>query len=210
MTTTFPLQLQLANSIHGDAVSLERIQNEILRQSLEQIRVQSSLQNDSIRALELCVSELATAFKRRTAQWTPAKAISQQQNEGVGPSLQAVARQLVFSDLPFLASTSNPDISNSLGEAFCERVGGNCEEEDTGLYQFSGPKFLRKSSKPKHCGMSGAKALDEMSVQDIWNCYNLGEAVYEDDGCQTGLKPPLRLVEQHFQSKWRKSALVCF
>ena len=35
----------------------------------------------------------------------------------------------------FLASTSNPDISNSLGEAFCERVGGNCEEEDTGLYQ---------------------------------------------------------------------------
>jgi hypothetical protein len=49
-----------------------------------------------------------------------------------------------------------------------------------------------------------------MSVQDIWDCYNVGEAVYSSEGHQTGLKPPLRLVEQHFQSRWRKSPSVCF
>ena len=48
MKTTFPVQLDLANALHGDAVSLERIQNELLRQSLEQIRFQSSAQNDAI------------------------------------------------------------------------------------------------------------------------------------------------------------------
>jgi hypothetical protein len=54
------------------------------------------------------------------------------------------------------------------------------------------------------------KALDEMSVKDIWDCYNLGEAIYGKNGCQTGVKPPLRLVEQHFQSRWRKTSSVRF
>jgi len=55
-----------------------------------------------------------------------------------------------------------------------------------------------------------SKSLDEMSVKYIWDCYNLGEAVYDSDGHQTGLKPPLRLVEQHFQSRWRQNASVGF
>ena len=126
MKTTFPVQLDLANALHGDAVSLERIQNELLRQSLEQIRFQSSAQNDAIRALELRVSQLATSFNRRTVQWSPAKAVSLQQGgtSGLVP-IQAVARQLVFdTDIPI----------NMLAEPFCERVGENCEAEDTGMY----------------------------------------------------------------------------
>jgi len=47
-----------------------------------------------------------------------------------------------------------------------------------------------------------------MSVQEVWDCYNLGEAMNAGDGHQTGMKPPLRLVEQYFQSRWRKSSLV--
>jgi len=52
-----------------------------------------------------------------------------------------------------------------------------------------------------------SKTLDEMSVKDIWDCYN---TVYSSEGHQTGLKPPLRLVEQHFQSRWRKTPSVSF
>jgi len=58
MKTTCPLQLDLANVLHRDAVHLECIYNELLRQSLKQILFQSSAQNDAIRALELPVSQL--------------------------------------------------------------------------------------------------------------------------------------------------------
>ncbi|KAF8228870.1 hypothetical protein L208DRAFT_1379170 [Tricholoma matsutake] len=33
-------------------------------------------------------------------------------------------------------------------------------------------------------------------------CYSLGEPIFNDVQVQTGIKPPLQLVEQYFQSKW--------
>ncbi|KDR75964.1 hypothetical protein GALMADRAFT_225713 [Galerina marginata CBS 339.88] len=48
-----------------------------------------------------------------------------------------------------------------------------------------------------------SRTLDQMSVQDVWDCYNVGESVQEN-GRKTGVKPPLRLVEQKFGSEWRK------
>jgi hypothetical protein len=135
MTTTFPVQLDLAHLLHGDAISLERIQNELLRQSLEQIRFQSSLQNDAIRALELRISQLTTTFNRRTVQWSPAKAVMLQQGQTVSSPvlLHAVARQLVFNEAAVtVASTEIPN--DVLAAPFCERVGEDCEAEDTGMY----------------------------------------------------------------------------
>ncbi|KAG6848859.1 hypothetical protein H0H93_013373 [Arthromyces matolae] len=58
------------------------------------------------------------------------------------------------------------------------------------------PHALWDSWKP-------SKSLDQMTVADIWNCYNIGETLYNDMGVPIGLKPPLRLVEQHFKSEWR-------
>ena len=52
-----------------------------------------------------------------------------------------------------------------------------------------------------------SKSLDQMTIQEVWDCYNVGEAV-EENGSQTGLKPPLRLVEQKFGSEWRKAGKV--
>jgi hypothetical protein len=262
MTTTFPVQLDLAHSLHGDAISLERIQNELLRQSLEQIRFQSSLQNDAIRALELRISQLTTTFNRRTVQWSPAKAVMLQQGQTVSSPvlLHAVARQLVFNEAAVtVASTEIPN--DVLAAPFCERVGEDCEAEDTGMYFMedqslrgflvpsphnssprprtkidlvlppmiafrapgddllpSEPIFGRdsvqwtevfakiKQTQPLWDVWRPSKTLDEMSVKDIWDCYNLGEAIYGKNGCQTGVKPPLRLVEQHFQSRWRKTS----
>jgi len=136
MKTTFLVQLDLANALHRNAVSLECIQNELFRQSLEQIRFQSSAQNDAIQALELRVSQLATSFNRRTVQWSPAKAVLLQQGgtSGLVP-IQAVARQLVFDAAAVSEATSTTDIPiNVLAEPFCECVGENCEAEDTGMY----------------------------------------------------------------------------
>lgn len=52
-----------------------------------------------------------------------------------------------------------------------------------------------------------SKTLNQMSIQDIWDCYNVGEGI-EESGVQTGVKPPLRLVEQAFGSEWCKAGKV--
>lgn len=59
------------------------------------------------------------------------------------------------------------------------------------------PKLLWSSWHP-------SKTVDQFSLEEIWACYNFGEQVFDDDGVQIGIKPPLRLVEQYFSSKWRK------
>ncbi|KAF9488939.1 hypothetical protein BDN71DRAFT_1512599 [Pleurotus eryngii] len=49
-----------------------------------------------------------------------------------------------------------------------------------------------------------SKSLDQMSINDVWNSYMFGEKNFNDNGQQTGVKPPLQLVEQHFGSSWQK------
>jgi hypothetical protein len=52
------------------------------------------------------------------------------------------------------------------------------------------------------------KTLDQMSVTEVWQCYNDGEPVFDVNGDQTGVKPPLRLVEQHWHADWRGGPTV--
>ncbi|KAJ7692274.1 hypothetical protein B0H17DRAFT_1200610 [Mycena rosella] len=48
------------------------------------------------------------------------------------------------------------------------------------------------------------KTLDQFdSIDDVWSTYAVGEAVYNSAGVQTGVKPPLNLVEKYFHSDWR-------
>ncbi|KAJ3819062.1 hypothetical protein F5880DRAFT_1510457, partial [Lentinula raphanica] len=50
-----------------------------------------------------------------------------------------------------------------------------------------------------------SKSLDQReSLNELWNCWTVGEAVYDQDGVQTGVKPPIRLLEQYFQHNWHK------
>lgn len=53
------------------------------------------------------------------------------------------------------------------------------------------------------------KTLDKMTVNELWACWNVGEDVYNDQGEVTGRKPPMRLIEQHFGSKWHSGPTVC-
>ncbi|KAL0945716.1 hypothetical protein HGRIS_014863 [Hohenbuehelia grisea] len=43
-----------------------------------------------------------------------------------------------------------------------------------------------------------------MTIQDIWQCFNMGEATLNTNGEPTGMKPPLCLVEQYLKANWRK------
>lgn len=49
-----------------------------------------------------------------------------------------------------------------------------------------------------------SKTLDQYTLDEIWASYISGEPSLNKDGVQTGVKPPLRLVEQYFQATWRK------
>jgi hypothetical protein len=60
------------------------------------------------------------------------------------------------------------------------------------------PKLLWDVWKP-------AKTLDNMTLKELWNWWSVGEVVFEEN---PGQKPPIRLVEQHFNAKWRSSATV--
>ena len=52
-----------------------------------------------------------------------------------------------------------------------------------------------------------SKPPDQMSIQDVWDCYNVGEAA-EENGRQTGVTPPLWLVKQKFGAEWWKTGKV--
>jgi hypothetical protein len=66
------------------------------------------------------------------------------------------------------------------------------------------PQYLYDVYKPSHA------SFDKMSLESIWECWNTGEAVYDDGGNVSGVKPPLREVEQQFGSEWRKGPQVCW
>lgn len=53
-----------------------------------------------------------------------------------------------------------------------------------------------------------SKSLDQYQLNELWECYDLGEKVFNENDVQTGIKPPLRKVELFFHSSWRKQSLV--
>jgi hypothetical protein len=146
MKDSFPVQLELENALAGDPISLERIQNEVIRQSLEQVRLQSTLQRDSITTLELQVTELAAILKRRTSQWTPAKACSAHPNSTISSSaMQVVARQLVFDSITHGEPPTSPSSAvalPTLAEPFYDSQHAERAAEDTGMY-FAEDESLR-------------------------------------------------------------------
>jgi hypothetical protein len=53
-----------------------------------------------------------------------------------------------------------------------------------------------------------SKTLDKMTLGELWACWNVGEDACGSNGEVTGRKPPLRLIEQHFGSKWHTAPTV--
>ncbi|KAF8221946.1 hypothetical protein L208DRAFT_1382060 [Tricholoma matsutake] len=61
-----------------------------------------------------------------------------------------------------------------------------------------GPELLLECWKP-------LKSLDQYDLEGLWE-YTLGEWVCDAADVQTGVKLPLHLVEQYFQSKWHNTS----
>lgn len=59
------------------------------------------------------------------------------------------------------------------------------------------PELLWECWKP-------SKTLDRYSLSEQWACYTVGEAIFDSSGIQTGVKPPMQLIETYFWDKWRK------
>lgn len=55
-----------------------------------------------------------------------------------------------------------------------------------------------------------SKTLNQYDLEGLWECYVSGEPIIDGTGVVTAVKPPLRLVEQYFQSKWRNGKTVQF
>ncbi|PPQ75836.1 hypothetical protein CVT26_001130 [Gymnopilus dilepis] len=53
---------------------------------------------------------------------------------------------------------------------------------------------------------SPSKTLNGYTIREQWACWTVGEAVFDSDGAQTGVKPPIQLIEKYFRDKWRKGS----
>ena len=77
MTNVYPSELACLQANAGSPIDLMRIQNEAMRQALEENRVQ-------LRELRRELSAMRVSFDRRTAVLSPAKAYSHQMYTGSG------------------------------------------------------------------------------------------------------------------------------
>ncbi|TFY54494.1 hypothetical protein EVJ58_g8832 [Rhodofomes roseus] len=265
MSVEYPARLETAKSQQAEPVDLSRIQSDVQRQALEQMRVMLSGIGDQLHAM-------GEKVERRTAVLSPAKGYS---HESYARSSQIVMRAsfdraseseagstltstLLGSPIRLSQHThaSDNDLDSDPPPVISAEVRA---QEDTGMYEAGDntlrayiapspkspllarprtqvdlvlppvqafnqqgsvqllwppcmgqqsitwvkvfslvrqPKYLWRVWKP-------GKTLNSMTIAEIWSCYNTGEATLGANGEQTGMKPPLRLVEQHFQGSWR-------
>lgn len=177
MESTFPQELASIKENTRHEVSLERLQNEIIREAMEQLRNESTLQRESLRGISDAITELNSLLKRRTSQWTPAKAMDYENPymDTVRPTqgaLSSVSRQLDFSFLPS-NSTATPGPSTSAGQALSSSADGLAaslcvnadtrESEDSGVY-FGPDESLRGFIAPSPRSPNIARPRTEVDL----------------------------------------------
>lgn len=151
MSTEFPTQLAILSASEGSDIDLAQIQTEVLRQAMERLREESSMQKDLIRQLITEQKDLNVNFDRRTAQWTPAKAYAFDVGCSNRPERQVIARRIEFEEPGdnHGAQSSPPSL---LGPSlFVDEATRNAE--NTGMYQADDDSlrgFIVPSPSAKH------------------------------------------------------------
>ncbi|KIM75214.1 hypothetical protein PILCRDRAFT_49321, partial [Piloderma croceum F 1598] len=231
MTNVYPSKLACLQENAGSPIDLMRIQNEAMRQALEENRVQ-------LHELRRELSAMRVSFDRRTAVLSPAKAYSHQMYTGSGNPVASLSTAIIPTtpprvrhDPPFIVDATTHALEDT----------GVYETEDHALQGFICPspaspnsprpqtqidlclppvRAFHKPGDPNMCwppilGQGSlqwpavfsvihqpallwdcwkpSKTLDQMTVRGVWECYNDGEPVFDVNGNQTGIKPPLRL-----------------
>ena len=227
MSSTFRTELTLLCAKEGSPVDLQRLENELLQQSLESLCSLAAQQASEIKALRVM-------FEHPTSVLSPTQGFSvdayHQSSKRLGsPAPAPTQSDAVIPQSPAVYSTPDSTLRAHVNESpKSPGVTRSRTQVDLvlpsiavfskeGATQFIWPPLLGQKSinwhdvfplikQPNLCWTvwKPLKTLDRYeSVKDVYDCYALGEAVYTD-GVQTGVKPPLRLVEQYFQYHWRK------
>lgn len=232
MRTTFPTELALLQATRGNPVDLSRIQDECVRTTLEEVRslidvhrleMKQAIQSVLRRTAALspakgfsCERYAAQATASSTfAHPAPPSSNTRHHNE---PTTSDISHD-PHSDINITESESQPQHSSlhdlpNRPELHLPPVEAFCEPGQPALFfppilgqmsaSWSDVFALIKQPKLLWSSWHPSKTVDQFSLEEIWACYNFGEQVFDDDGVQIGIKPPLRLVEQYFLSKWRK------
>ncbi|TFK72355.1 hypothetical protein BDN72DRAFT_894862 [Pluteus cervinus] len=226
MRTTFCEELLLLQAAAGSPVDLSRVQDKVVQQALSQIYTISLTQISELR-------QMHAQFERRTAILSPTKGYSavthharlQQCSNMTTTMLQPLQAPepaaYEAEDHTFRAYVSSsprtPETCRSQTQVdlVLPPVAAFSETGSESLLLFPPilgcesvtwpnvfclirqPDLLWDCWKPN-------KSLDQYTLEGLWACYAVGEAVVDSQGEPTGMKPPLRLVEQHFQASWRK------
>ncbi|KAI1784808.1 hypothetical protein LXA43DRAFT_873014, partial [Ganoderma leucocontextum] len=255
MQSEYPSQLTALEAKQGDPISLERLQNTMVRQSLQHLTLTVQRQADEM-------ARLQTLVNRRTATFSPPKGF-------VGPGVSS------SGGLSAGYAGTVLDFAVRLDTAFQlqpqdhhrDRIGAPLfvdaetrAQEDTGVYEaddcslraFIAPsptsailarprtevdlvlppaaaltprgqhlqlpdfgtgsvtwqKVFQKVVHPAYLWdvWKPEKTLEQSTIEELWESYNIGTTVEDTEGNPIGSKPPLRLVEQHFRSAWRNTA----
>ncbi|KAF8816577.1 hypothetical protein BYT27DRAFT_7229903 [Phlegmacium glaucopus] len=220
MKTDFPTNLSLLQAKAGNPVDFQRIQDEAMRLSLEDMRCLLTAQTLELRALH-------HKLERRTAVLSPTKSFSTEayhrsytnisdstssstlqpsfvlapsqsepasHNESPSTTLAPQSTAQIDLVLPHAMAFSKPGAPQLFWPPI---LGQRSVTWDQVFALIERPEMLWECWRP-------SKSLDKYSLDELWECYNAGEKVFNSEGVQTGVKPPLRQVEQYFQSKWRK------
>lgn len=229
MSSTFRTELTLLRAKEGSPVDLQQLENELLQQSLEVIRSLAAQQASEIKALRVIFERRTSVLSptqgfsvdsyHQSRQRLSSPALPPTHSDAVNVIPQAAA---IYStpDSTLRAhvngSPKSPGLARSRTQV--DLVLPPIEAfSNQNATQFLWPPLLGQKSvnwhdvfplikQPNLCWAvwKPSKTLDQYkTVKEVYDCYALGEAVFVN-GVQTGVKPPLRLAEQHFQYAWRK------
>ncbi|KAJ3752657.1 hypothetical protein EV360DRAFT_75166 [Lentinula raphanica] len=231
MKTQFPTQLSLIQAKAGSPVDLQQIQNESLHLALEeklsaqldrrtqllsphaykpvtksQTFISYRLPPDSSSAL-LPAADIIPATSR-----IPTTITGEHNTDDTGMyQLEDESYRAFVSPSPKSCGIPRPRTQVDLklppvdvytkpgGPIFLlpPYVGQKSISWDDVFKQVQQPERLWDLYKP-------TKTLDQWeSLSELWHCWSVGEPEIDSNGVQTGVRPPLRLVEQYFQHKWR-------
>ncbi|PPQ96770.1 hypothetical protein CVT26_006269 [Gymnopilus dilepis] len=225
MKQSFPSDFTLLKAKEGSPVDLQRLQNQVLQQSLEEMRSLLSTQ-----AAELI--KLRLTLERRTAVFSPTKAYFNQayHDRLSGSSKGSSGGALISSDDSGICLAGNEGgmiaFANPSPRASAQRrektsvdlvlPPTNASSEPSGAQLLWPPILGQKSvtseqvfdliKRPEllwEC-WSPSKTFNGYTIREQWACYTVGEAVFDSEGVQTGVKPPIQLIERYFRDAWRK------
>ncbi|KAJ7289689.1 hypothetical protein C8J57DRAFT_1494110 [Mycena rebaudengoi] len=230
----FPTQLALLQASAGSPLDLTRIQNESLRVALEELRAISDAQRLELKKLrelfERRTTVLSPAQGFSTASYhrnaTTSSSLPLQpaspvivhldENSQVTGTYQTEDDPTIRAFVNTSPRTPNTPRATTQVDLVLPPVAAFFEKNGPvgifppllGQKSARWPDVFALIKRPALCWAvwGPTKTLDQFeNVDNLWAVYTVGDPVFNSTMMQTGVKPPLQLVENYFHSDWRTS-----